>query len=695
MIKRVDLSDISTIDINEGNINKIEQIFLRNWRETVFVIDSDRFVHGIITVEDFFRKAASPKNISELMNKNYVSIEANSAPPPLSLSLLAEEIFINKKNIRAIPVVDNGRLICVLINDKLVNNNSGLSFDNIFERTLRLRNDGEKLSEFLKLSGIEKIGVIADDGILSFAGGILSKFVSVQKFNSYDELSQNKIFDFDFVLIKRIDSEVNKIKFNIVVFSLFLDFFDELDKNLNRIAKLSKITDIIIFFIPAVNRINNMTDYELEILQGKIPNGVISNGLNIEIERNDYEKNCKLLPKSIYRNNEQYLCSIESKFVNTIGGRRITTNDKGNYKNKLFVLGNSVVYGYGNEDRHTIPSFMQKMINSTGKYKVINCGVKSHLSLYNVVESATKGDRIIIVLGYYYAEWMWLLKMLENHINPIQTYCLKYLFDRPHDMGEVYWDAAHINHIGNKRVAEEIIKIMDENPQVGLVNRNGIEVLDRKEPDLDLMEKGLRDFLDDISKYKLDTENIGAIVMNCNPFTNGHRYLIEYAANQCEHLFIFVVEEDKSYFKFEDRLNLVKAGTADLSNVTVLPSGKFIISTVTFEEYFDKDNLSGATINPAMDIEIFGKHIAPALNISKRFAGKEPNCYITKQYNTTMREILPRYGVEFVEISRKESEGNPISASMVRKLIEEKDWEAVKLLVPQTTYDYLRERAKK
>ena len=81
-------------------------------------------------------------------------------------------------------------------------------------------------------------------------------------------------------------------------------------------------------------------------------------------------------------------------------------------------------------------------------------------------------------------------------------------------------------------------------------------------------------------------ENAGAVVMNCNPFTKGHRYLIETAANECGHLYVFVLSEDKSEFSAADRLEMVKLGTQDLQNVTVLPTGPYLISGVTFPTYF-------------------------------------------------------------------------------------------------------------
>lgn len=125
----------------------------------------------------------------------------------------------------------------------------------------------------------------------------------------------------------------------------------------------------------------------------------------------------------------------------------------------------------------------------------------------------------------------------------------------------------------------------------------------------------------------------GAIVMNCNPFTLGHKYLIEYAASKVEFLYVFVVEEDKSYFKFEDRINMVKNGTKNLDNILILPSGEFILSYKTLPSYFEKEEQKEAKISASLDIEIFARYIAPALNIKYRFAGEEPIDKVTKQYN--------------------------------------------------------------
>lgn len=178
--------------------------------------------------------------------------------------------------------------------------------------------------------------------------------------------------------------------------------------------------------------------------------------------------------------------------------------------------------------------------------------------------------------------------------------------------------------------------------------------------------------------------------MNCNPFTLGHRYLVETCAKKCDMLIVFVVQEDKSFFPFADRIRLVKEGCRDLENVCVVESGKFILSSLTFSEYFNKAQLQDRIVDSSEDVTLFVNEIVPAANIKVRFAGTEPLDMVTNQYNRTMELMLSRQGVRFEEIPRIEKDGNVISASRVRKLLENKDWEQIQQLVPDTTLSYLK-----
>ncbi len=184
---------------------------------------------------------------------------------------------------------------------------------------------------------------------------------------------------------------------------------------------------------------------------------------------------------------------------------------------------------------------------------------------------------------------------------------------------------------------------------------------------------------------------IGALVMNCNPFTKGHRYLIQQAASQCDHVYVLVVEEDLSRFPFRDRLTLVEAGTQDLPNVTVIPGGRYAVSTLTFPSYFTKEE-KVADAHAAIDAELFATIIAPTLGVTKRFVGTEPMSKVTNIYNETLKKRLPKHGIEVIEIPRLEEGDYPISASRVRDLIDQggkKAWAELQTLVPDHTYNYL------
>lgn len=202
---------------------------------------------------------------------------------------------------------------------------------------------------------------------------------------------------------------------------------------------------------------------------------------------------------------------------------------------------------------------------------------------------------------------------------------------------------------------------------------------------------GIDNYIKSLKINVINNERAGAIVMNCNPFTLGHRYLIEYAAALCEALYIFIVEEDRSIFPFDVRFSLVKNGVADLPNVKVLPSGPYIISNQTFPTYFLKKNADVAATQAELDLTLFAERIAHPLNIRTRFVGEEPTCAVTQRYNQVMKRVLPQYGILVDEIPRRiGSDGNIISASLVRsKLAQIPPGEWLKSYVPEVTYAYL------
>ena len=210
--------------------------------------------------------------------------------------------------------------------------------------------------------------------------------------------------------------------------------------------------------------------------------------------------------------------------------------------------------------------------------------------------------------------------------------------------------------------------------------------------DVLLMENkrdGISAFLSTLPEEKTDGI-VGAAVMNCNPFTKGHRYLIETAAKECDRLYVFVLSEDKSAFSAADRMEMVKLGTADLPNVTVLPTGPYLISSATFPTYFLKEREKAEQVHCLLDIEIFCKYFVPKFGISRRYAGTEPLSPMTNQYNEALARHLPEKGIQFREIPRLEQAGQPVSASRVRQCIADGDLQTLEELLPETSFRYIQ-----
>ena len=193
----------------------------------------------------------------------------------------------------------------------------------------------------------------------------------------------------------------------------------------------------------------------------------------------------------------------------------------------------------------------------------------------------------------------------------------------------------------------------------------------------------------DSTKLSVDTVkwSVGVIVMNCNPFTLGHRYLIERSSELVERLYVVVVREDCSMFSYSERKAMVSQGVKDLGNVVVVDGSDYAVSATTFPTYFLKHISDATDTQILLDLDIYLRHIAPALGANVRFVGSEPTDPLTRRYNELMRQQL---GDDHIcEIPRMEKYGSVVSASRVRRAIEANSlWQAIEL-VPSSTIPYI------
>lgn len=203
--------------------------------------------------------------------------------------------------------------------------------------------------------------------------------------------------------------------------------------------------------------------------------------------------------------------------------------------------------------------------------------------------------------------------------------------------------------------------------------------------------RGISSYCDRLRRLaaKLPEGKRGVIVMNCNPLTLGHRYLIEKASSEVDRLFVIPVVEDKSAFPLSQREDMIRRCCSEFANVTVCPGSEYIISNATFPSYFIKEKSTVSEAHIAMDCDIFRRHIIPALGVSVRFAGTEPEDQLTRSYNEGMRR-LP--GIELREIERLRIGDHAVSASLLRRCIDNPELGNPISLAHRVSYPYILAR---
>lgn len=236
----------------------------------------------------------------------------------------------------------------------------------------------------------------------------------------------------------------------------------------------------------------------------------------------------------------------------------------------------------------------------------------------------------------------------------------------------------------NRQLFESLsFRLIAESPNAILME-TGVGGIEKYSEELRVKSEELKN---DESVVSNARKPIGVIVMNANPFTLGHRFLVEQSSELVERLYVVVVREDCSMFSYNERKAMVSQGVRDIGNVVVVDGSDYAVSVATFPTYFLKQLSDATDTQIILDLDIYRRRIAPALGATIRFFGSEPTDPLTRRYNELMHQQL---GEEHVhEIQRKQQEGSAISASRVRKaMMEGCLWDAIQL-VPPTTIPYI------
>lgn len=380
---------------------------------------------------------------------------------------------------------------------------------------------------------------------------------------------------------------------------------------------------------------------------------------------------------------------------NIIGGRRFTTGVPNNASIKIHIFGPCIVMGLCVADEMTICSILQRLINQEGyNAEVINHGLAYGNDQLNDLlsmmdEPVRQGDCVIWFSSFKNGD---LLKLHRRDIPIINVReCVK-------DLNDWFLDNPfHCNAATNYNIATAIYHKIDKlfcEPS----DRNRYSMIDSLSLDLhhnpyailDSIE--LNDYMEYIKQFKCD-ESIkvkGAVVLNANPCTYGHMYLIREALKYVDFLYVFLVEESVGSLPYMDREYMLKESLKYNRRVKVLRGGNIMTSEKVFPEYFNKSS-EPSRISLVLTHRTFGKIVSSTLGVTYRFFGTEPNDMITQALNESASEILPEYGIRPIFIERMSFNGNYISTKNVRNLLYNNQYSELAKLVPFPTYERLLE----
>lgn len=408
-------------------------------------------------------------------------------------------------------------------------------------------------------------------------------------------------------------------------------------------------------------------------------------------------KNLLTLSKSINNGIHNTLIDIVSPGFNVINGQRLTTDVPEHPSNFIHCFGPCLVEGLCVCDSQTIESKLQRMVNKylpTDELEIMNHGLaygkdnlNDLLSMLNV--PLGYGDYVIWIsgfddeernnlthLGIPMIDCRWIASVLNN-------WCL----DNP----------SHCNGKANDIYATEIFTHITTSVQHHNKRYARKTLIESKCLALNCDDSGILNSLDlqqyqqYLYQHKISdkAERIGCIVMNANPFTNGHKFLVDVAVSEVDYLYVFVVEESSNSLPYIDREKMISAYCSKYSNICVLSGGNILTSVIGFPEYFNRDQ-NPATVQPILNHKIFAHAVAPILGINIRFFGTEPEDKVTEALNKTAFSLLPKAGIDVRIIKRIEHKGECISARTVRELMKSKQFNAISELVPPSSLEHIK-----
>lgn len=498
-------------------------------------------------------------------------------------------------------------------------------------------------------------------------------------------------------------NKINKIRdLNIRIINLKeLSKYSEIYNFVHNTSKSDNVKNVV-FQFPDISELTNLTEDEKQRIifdhyykyyfDAYLKKGEYSNLLKKVFKEfffKDYIKSRYTMPKVYNRGGVLFLEDSNNPYCKSYNGKRHTTNQNKDYPVNINMFGACVVFGALVDDYNTLPSYLQRLLNqSSYPYQVNNYGARAidfseNLRTSRNINLHCNDINLFVITG---DEARLLKEMGYEKITSLTP-----IFNNPELKDYFVDEPVHCNHDANRFMANLIYYSIEHSLCHNLTRENCPLISVTVEKNIFNNNRYLLNYLKKLEPYRNFEGVTGSVVMNCNPFTLGHYNLIKYASEKVDRLIVFVVQEDKSYFSFKDRFRMVKEGCKNFSNVIVIPSGNLLASALLFPEYFDKEDNPDIKVDASKDIEVFCQYIAPYLGITKRFIGQENFDKVTHAYNISLKETLPLYGIEVIEIPRFiDCNGQEISAKVVRRNFESDNWVELESQIPDSTVKVLK-----
>lgn len=699
---------INVADINQVNLSKV---FSSMKQGCVFVVDDKKRLVGYIN-DTTYKKSVAEETIT--INNHYRTLVSDS-----EAEIIGSEVILkddNRSDILAVVDCDGnfkGAFIRTFP-EELV------SYDRLMLQVAlaSLPAFADELVEYLEHHGINNILLAGDEEDYESIIKAIGAKISIAQYTNYLPLLDNK----GTLIIDLIYSKSYRKQ----------EFFQWQN------AMIAKLDDIL-----AASMVDSLFDYiksrnaQIVFIEGPIKEKLRNAKSRWPTMFNDSSLATCIENKVLLND----FCNGKTEIVNwmqdpengTLAGAQITTNgihlltadfvgDKctcldgvriskriNENAPTIHMYGPCLTFGSCVPDSYTIQYYLYEVLEENNvNCNVLNHGVKNGHSNLNdflyIFNTELKHGDIVICLNAFSNF------VADKVLSHTKIYCSSDYLNDIDDIGMKYLDMSfHVNFVVNKLISQYIYYIIQN--QINQVSYyNGITLLQSylletgkisRIESSSILSKGLlRTYVEYLKRNKKDVPEdavVGSVLITANPITKGHEYLIAHAKQNCDVLYVFIVEEDKFYFSTAERMLLVKEVIND-PNIIIVTTGTLMTAKFTFPEYFTKDKANiqqSANQMPQLHFQIFGGVVAPLLGITKRFVGTEVLGSVTDVYNKKLMKYLPSYGVEVEIINRLErKDGIQVSASDTRRMIEAGEFDNLYLNLSEPVVKYITKKWK-